>query len=108
MVRDGGELHRWLHSLGLSSYMLCRMVCREPMIDGPVVLGSKTVRALGSGFWFGQQTGLEGPWVRPCYLDDLIIFYLGVLHKLKLPELARVPGVAASDIHLELLGMLTA
>ena len=44
----------------------CRMVpslCREPLTGGPNVLGMATLRALGSGFWFGQQTTLEGPWV---------------------------------------------
>ena len=54
--------------------MLHRMVCREPLVDGPVVLGSKTLRALGSGFWFGEQTGLEGPWVRKCLIKCLDYF----------------------------------
>ena len=87
-------------------YLLCRMVCREPMIDGPVVLGSKTVRALGSGFWFGEQTGLEGPWVRLYTLEVLIIVSLGIPHTIQLIELVRVPGVAASIRDLEVLPVI--
>lgn len=79
------------------------MVCREPLIDGPVVLGSKTLRALGSGFWFGEQTGLEGPWVRKCGRNALIISCLGSPHKIGSRELVRVPGVAASLKDLDLL-----
>ncbi|CAL5228542.1 g11696 [Coccomyxa viridis] len=51
------------------------------MIDGPVILGSKTVRALGSGFWFGEQTGLEGPWVSPIYTSMFLLYLAVVLSK---------------------------
>ena len=28
-------------------------MCREPSVSGPIVMGSETLRAFGSAYWFG-------------------------------------------------------
>jgi quinol monooxygenase YgiN len=38
----------------------------------------ETIRAFGSGYWFGPQTGKEGPWVAPLFTAG-ILFYLAIL-----------------------------
>mmetsp|Transcript_9004 Transcript_9004/g.26987 ORF Transcript_9004/g.26987 Transcript_9004/m.26987 type:complete len:680 (-) Transcript_9004:862-2901(-) len=49
-------------------------LCREQVVDGPLVLGMETARAFGSGYWFGKVTHQEGPWVMPIVTFGILTF----------------------------------